>query len=798
MKLQRTVAALTAAMLLLCGCQKADPAEAPAESREPSAETQALTEPVKSGALTNIASAETLWQADEPSGFTDISTTGGRIRASLWTMTNQVRILSMQPDGSDLQTSVLTPPAAHDGFYYAGSVPVFGEETVWSIAQLDYHSGMEPPPDYNTDPEAYENYDWDTYNADVQNEFYLCENAMDGTLLRYAPVTGLEEYREDFTVYQMLWHPENGLLMLTGTGFILQIAEDGSLRELCEIPQRLDAVSSQGLVTGGDGTLYLWQTGTQPGDPLYLNELYPVDLAAGTVGEAIYSAESVSKYFLSGGGEYAAFLPGQNGLTGIRPDGTLETVIDYSASDLPLMYCCAMEDGSFAAYSPYDEKPALYRLTRKYESEIGDPVTLRIAIVGAGDTAQFRAFNRSHDFRVELVDYWDEEAFRDAEDSEKVTRQMYDKLKLDIISDNAPDLVILDDPELIRQLGVRGAFLDLNTFLDTDPGFNRDTLLPNILTAMQAENGAVYALPGSFAIDTMAVKTRLCDKENWTMDDLMDLYADAGEDQLKWHSQEEILGMLLYGTDFVDEQAGTCRFDSPEFIRMLEFCGRYPSEVAEPPKDYESQDAMDKFNKWHLDNYMRYKHDEDYLLSLALLPNEGGMASSWSYARYGDLGEDMTLVGYPSADGKGGLVEAMGMLSITSACKHQEEAWEFLRFYLSAAGTKEGAFMAQGGFSLLNETFEQQLDDCMYIMFDGRSDAEYYEDDGSKIYPMTQEERDTVEAYIRSCDKLRSISEQVTAIVYEEAQMYFAGDRSAEETAAMIQKRASILVSEQS
>ena len=210
-------------------------------------------------------------------------------------MTNQVRILSMQPDGSDLQTSVLTPPAAHDGFYYAGSVPVFGEETVWSIAQLDYHSGMEPPPDYNTDPEAYENYDWDTYNADVQMEFYLCENAMDGTLLRYVPITGLEEYREDFTVYQMLWHPENGLLMLTGTGFILQIAEDGSLRELCEIPQRLDAVSSQGLVTGGDGTLYLWQTGTQPGDPLYVNELYPVDLAAGTVGEAIYSAESVSE-----------------------------------------------------------------------------------------------------------------------------------------------------------------------------------------------------------------------------------------------------------------------------------------------------------------------------------------------------------------------------------------------------------------------------------------------------------------------------------------------------------------------
>ncbi|MBR6617908.1 MAG: hypothetical protein IKL00_08590 [Oscillospiraceae bacterium] len=86
----------------------------------------------------------------------------------------------------------------------------------------------------------------------------------------------------------------------------------------------------------------------------------------------------------------------------------------------------------------------------------------------------------------------------------------------------------------------------------------------------------------------------------------------------------------------------------------------------------------------------------------------------------------------------------------------------------------------------------------MYIMdFEGRSDAEYYDNMGWKIYPLTQEERDNLEDYIRSCDTVMTMNENVVNIVLEEAEMYFAGDLSAEDAAKRIQSRTEILVSEQ-
>ena len=68
-----------------------------------------------------------------------------------------------------------------------------------------------------------------------------------------------------------------------------------------------------------------------------------------------------------------------------------------------------------------------------------------------------------------------------------------------------------------------------------------------------------------------------------------------------------------------------------------------------------------------------------------------------------------------------------------------------------------------------------------------------------KVYPLTQEERENIEEYIRNTTALLP-SEQTALndIIYEEAEVFFADARTAEETAAIIQNRAEILVSEQS
>ena len=101
-------------------------------------------------------------------------------------------------------------------------------------------------------------------------------------------------------------------------------------------------------------------------------------------------------------------------------------------------------------------------------------------------------------------------------------------------------------------------------------------------------------------------------------------------------------------------------------------------------------------------------------------------------------------------------------------------------------------------FSLFEDKFEEQMDGMMYVWEDGKpTDLTSVEDDGT-VYPLTPEERDDLERYIRSCDTYMMLDSTVKNIVLEEAEKYFAGDCTAEDAAKTIQSRAELYLSEQS
>ena len=90
------------------------------------------------------------------------------------------------------------------------------------------------------------------------------------------------------------------------------------------------------------------------------------------------------------------------------------------------------------------------------------------------------------------------------------------------------------------------------------------------------------------------------------------------------------------------------------------------------------------------------------------------------------------------------------------------------------------------------------MDGTMYVWEDGKpSDEKSVEDDGT-VYPLTQEERDDLERYIRGCTTYMMLDSTVKNIVLEEAGKYFSGDCTAEDAAKAIQSRAALYLSEQS
>ena len=66
-----------------------------------------------------------------------------------------------------------------------------------------------------------------------------------------------------------------------------------------------------------------------------------------------------------------------------------------------------------------------------------------------------------------------------------------------------------------------------------------------------------------------------------------------------------------------------------------------------------------------------------------------------------------------------------------------------------------------------------------------------------EIYAMTQEQMDEFMNFYHSIKTVSSYDTEIFSIVSDQAQAYFDGQRSAEETARLIQSRVSLYVAEQ-
>jgi primosomal protein N' len=66
-----------------------------------------------------------------------------------------------------------------------------------------------------------------------------------------------------------------------------------------------------------------------------------------------------------------------------------------------------------------------------------------------------------------------------------------------------------------------------------------------------------------------------------------------------------------------------------------------------------------------------------------------------------------------------------------------------------------------------------------------------------EIYAATQEDIDQVTALIGSIDKVLAYDREIMGIISEESQAYFNGQKSAKDTATIMQQRVSTYVNEQ-
>ena len=376
-------------------------------------------------------------------------------------------------------------------------------------------------------------------------------------------------------------------------------------------------------------------------------------------------------------------------------------------------------------------------------------------------------FNQSHtDYQIVVETYSSEDKSR---------------LNMDFATGNTPDIFCFGtdfygmSPFKPSVYAAKGMLLDMYSFIDSDPELTRDSFLPNVLGALESENGAIYTMPSGFWADVIVGSSHeIGNRSSWNFQEMQEVVNELGYEGpvMGPHVTQDLLlqFVLAYNQDeFVDWASGTCRFDTEAFGELLQF-------VAQAP---ETQNLSDERNDFEL-----ISAGEQLLMYGKL----GNVKSIQKFQQnFGTT--DLSFVGFPASSGIGNAISYDMSLAISAGCQAPDAAWEFVRaFYLDDYDAP--AFPVNQ--VALKRKFAQEQEKAGETVL---SDGTGFE---VRMTAPSDDECDTVLALIESLDRVYRFDPELYQIVFEEASAFFKGEASLPDVLPKIQNRAQIYISEQS
>lgn len=555
--------------------------------------------------------------------------------------------------------------------------------------------------------------------------------------------------QEDNVLMALTPGKENGLLMVSQKE-LLFLDETGEIAARSDVPQDSWFTACR----DSSGRAYLF-------DSLSTNTLYTVDWEKHTLGQPLFSADSGVR-ILPGGGDYDFFLVNETILSGAAlATGTVTEILrwaDYALTASVGSVEYVDEDTFRISVSSIMGDPESLYLRRVPASEVPKKKTIYLAYpLAEVEDVPDRSWTEMADYTlIEPINRFNRSSgeYR----IEVVTFSSATNLQLLMQSDTPPDLICWDgdwveSPPSARLYAAKGYLADLEPLLEQDEEFSMDDLIPRCVELLRETYGGMYVLPYAFYARTiMAPREYVGDDMGWTLEEFCNMANSLPDDVTLWSSGGDTLLSMILGTNgsrFVDYEAGTCDFENQTFIDLLNVCRNRCTEGDDTEDDMlQVIPIMGQFAQFTYNN---------------LLPAKAA---------------GKTMIGYPGAEGNGMCLTFQQCMSITASAKHPDAAWQFLRMFLSDDVQKETRI-----FTPIREDVYQEL-----------------ENDMVKNNPdeVTQEEYAEAIAMPYDAGCVMVYDDPAMEIALEEAAAFFAGDKTAEDTASVIQSRVSIYLGEQS
>ncbi|MBR4550175.1 MAG: extracellular solute-binding protein [Oscillospiraceae bacterium] len=776
---------------LLTGCAGAKPA-APAESTAPeevwSARFQTLRFPegaeprfwaITDGSL-YAASYEKLADGEIPEGKTlDYE---GQYDVMGW------RLYRVAEDGDAVPLDYAAAPAPADtegrrGYTASSDVAGLlagpdGSLLVVESTEQRWYTGEEKDP--GRDPDYWE-------HTAYERRFFTCRLDADGRGLRREPLEldGAEPYLFDCAA------DAQGRLFLPAEGQLCVFAADGTA------PTRIQIGDGwiYGLARLRDGRMaaLLWQNGMR---------LCAVDAEKGELCELL-ALDAYPDKLYEGGGAYDLYRVEGTRLLGLRiEDGSEETVLDFLDCDLSpqeLQLLAPAGDGSLqGVYRTDGEAPRRVTLQKQPYDKTAERTELTLGTIGTqGVSDAVLRFNRAQDkVRIRVRDYSDYVRGDDYEAG-------LTKLVTEILAGDMPDLLALESLPY-AQLAAKGLLEDLYPWLDADGELSREDFFDNVLRSMEVGGRLYEAAPGFSIITMMGPSELVGDTPGWTYDEFDAALAAMPEGSTPLGpgvDRDMILTVCTYlNLDrFLDWSSGTCRFEDPAFLRMLAFCAQFPDPAVSAP-DEDSSDMSRIAEGRQLLVFTSLSNMNDAVYNDQLFP--GGS----------------TYIGLPTDEGVGNILYPASGCAMSAKCADKAAAWSFLRGFFTEEHQKRYSDCGLG-MPLNRGAFRAALDEAMEIEYEKDAAGHYLLDangeripttkggmsvstDGEarmdfELWAMTPEQAEKLLGVVEGATRAVDMNATIAGIVCEEAAAFFAGQKSAEEVARLIQSKVNLYVSEQ-
>lgn len=721
---------------------------------------------------------------------------------------NEVKLLSANLDGSDVQTIELQKPEGEGGEKGSGeeleigggpiAIPSTRTEEV-PISNYEY-TGYSNYVLSNSDrlyairTHTVEDYS-DPENYVSESEYTACAWDLTGTLLWETPIEDMKSGEEQFWIRNM-FPAEDGSAVIWISGdvdvFKIPVDLEGNLGERQKLVNGSEVMTkaNETIVNSKDGSLMV----TYYNDDWTKLYLTSYDITTDTVGEEVELPASFMTLGYSNmavGSNTDIVYSSDSGLFGwSKGDAEPVQIMNFINSDLnssTLGNIVMLDDTHFVAfyYDNMDASQKVALFTKRNPEDIPD----KRVLVAAGNYLGFDLkkrvveFNRqSEEYRIIVKEY---ETYNTPED----WTAGYTQMNNDIISGNMPDILAVSAYLPMESYISKGLIADIGKLIEQDEELSQTEFMENVFNAYKVDGKLYYVIP-SFSVQTLMGKTSILgDRTSWTMQEFQEFADSLPEDcqAIDGLTRDRFVYLMLQycGNEFVDISTGKCNFDSETFIAMLEFAKTLPKEISE---DYYGEDYWTTYQS-------QYREDRTALMEVYM-----NSMSDMTRNVNGYFADDVTYIGFPSENGQSSIISANENYAISAKSANLDGAWKFLRYYL----TEEYQDTLQWTFPISKKEFMEKAEEGLhkpYYMDENGEKAEYdiyFDINGESIPldPLNQEQLDQLVNVVTSVEKKAYYNRDIENIVTEETAAFFEGQKSAKDVAQIIQSRAQIFVDE--